>query len=101
MQRDETGKFIRGQSQQRRGAARPQQHQRERGQFEVAAEMQPRSTRSSGRARDGGECRTSRGVGLKTAAGVIAGTGIGAALMYLMDPYEGPTRRQRIADAAS
>jgi gas vesicle protein len=38
---------------------------------------------------------------MKTTLGLLAGAGLGAGLMYLFDPYEGPRRRQQLADAAS
>jgi gas vesicle protein len=37
---------------------------------------------------------------MKTTLGLLAGAGIGAGLMYLFDPYEGPTRRAHLADRA-
>ena len=81
MHRDEeTGRFVRDGRDQRRPRAtnRPTQ-----GRF----------------SRQSGGCPDSSAT-MKTTLGLLAGAGIGAGLMYLMDPYEGPTRRARIADAA-
>jgi gas vesicle protein len=75
MHRDEdTGRFVRDQQDQRR--RRQSNRQRERGGSD------------------------SNGVPLKTTLGLLAGAGIGAGLMYLFDPYEGPTRRARLAETA-
>ena len=84
MQRDETGRFIRGQSQLRRQSSRPASR---------AQQFQAPNSRGS---RSGG-----RGVGAKTTLGLLAGAGIGAGLMYLFDPYEGAHRRQQLADRAA
>lgn len=43
----------------------------------------------------------SRGGGVATTFGLIAGAGIGAALMFLLDPEQGRRRRQHLADVAA
>jgi gas vesicle protein len=88
MHRDEeTGRFVRDERDQRRPRAtnRP-------AQYRAAAQSRRQSFRIGG-------CPDGSGA-TKTTLGLLAGAGIGAGLMYLMDPYEGPTRRARIADAA-
>jgi len=75
MHRDEeTGRFVRDEQDQMR---------------------RQRSNRQRARGRS-----DSNGVPLKTTLGLLAGAGIGAGLMYLFDPYEGSTRRARLADRA-
>ena len=85
MHRDEeTGKFVRDERDQPR--RRP---------------MRRTPMRSAGgrlQASDRG-CPDNRAA-VKTTLGLLAGVGIGAGLMYLFDPYEGPTRRQWLADTA-
>ena len=72
---DETGRFVSDRRPTRRTFARPGQ--------------------SSG----GGGC-PDNGATVKTTLGLLAGAGIGAGLMYLFDPYEGPTRRAWLTDTA-
>ena len=85
MHRDEeTGRFVRDE--------RDQPHRRP---------MRRTPARPAGRyqTRSQGGCPDS-GAAVKTTLGLLAGAGIGAGLMYLFDPYEGPTRRQWLSDTA-
>jgi len=92
MERDESGRFL------------PRQERRTRtsgpasaGAYAGGAESRPwqqQRTRS-----ERGSCVTTGTAA--SALGVVAGAGIGAALMFLLDPDQGRRRRERLAAAAS
>ena len=85
MQRDEYGRFVPRQQRQRGGAA---------SSTYAGAESRPWQQQRSAR-----ECTTRTSA--FTALGVAAGAGIGAALMFLLDPEQGRRRRERLAAAAA
>ena len=85
MQRDESGRFV---PQQACGSTTASSY--------GGAESRPWQQQYAAEA---AQCAT-RG-GAATALGVAAGAGIGAALMFLLDPDQGRRRRERLAAAAA
>jgi hypothetical protein len=87
MQRDEYGRFIPRQQQRRTSTASTSSY--------GGAESSPWQQQYA----DEASCvRTGTAA---TALGVVAGAGIGAALMFLLDPEAGRRRRERLAAAAA
>ena len=93
MERDEYGRFV----------PRQQQARAARGPASAGAyggESRPwQQTGTYEQSGSGAYCAT-RG-SAATALGVAAGAGIGAALMFLLDPEQGRRRRERLAEAAT
>ena len=88
---EETGRFVRDEEEERRARGQ-QQNRRSAGR---RSQIRPLAYEDQG-----GEC-VHRGAAMKTTLGLLAGAGLGAAAMYLFDPYEGPSRRRYLADRAS
>jgi len=93
MERDEYGRFV--PRQQRSDRA-------DRGPASAGAyggESRPWQTTQYSTRSERASCAPKATVG--TALGVAAGAGIGAALMFLLDPEQGRRRRERLAEAAA
>jgi hypothetical protein len=91
MERDEYGRFVpRQQPDMARGPASA-------GAYAGAAESRPWQQQQ--RYASGSSCMTTGTAA--TALGIAAGAGIGAALMFLLDPEQGRRRRERLAEAAA
>ena len=95
MQRDESGRFVPRQ-QRRRGSSGSTNIS---GPASAGAMAGAESSPWQQQASEETSCVTTGATA--TTLGVIAGAGIGAALMFLLDPDQGRRRRERLAAAAS
>ena len=94
MERDESGRFLPRQQHRRRSAsAHPISGPASAGAYGGAESRPWQQTRTQRES-----CVTTGTAA--SALGVIAGAGIGAALMFLLDPDQGRRRRERLAAAA-
>jgi hypothetical protein len=91
MERDEYGRFV------------PRQEHSIRGPASAGAyggpESRPWQQQQRYAGARGSSCMTTGTAA--SALGVVAGAGIGAALMFLLDPEQGRRRRERLAEAAA
>jgi gas vesicle protein len=91
MERDQTGRFL-----PRRSSTTTSNPGREPSFEQTSRPWQPQGSFGGY-----GEEEPMRRSGVGTALGVVAGAGIGAVLMFLLDPDQGRRRREQLADLAA